>query len=274
MIRGYIEGIGLCGPGLDGWEASVPVLTGQADYAPAPTNVPACALLPANERRRAPKTVKLALAVSAEACAGTGRNPAELPTVFTSSGGDGETINDLLNTLASSRRELSPTKFHNSVHNAPAGYWSIATGARAASTTLCAHDDSFAAGLLEAMAQMATMRQAVVLIAYDVPYPDPLFAARPVGAVFGMALVLSPTPSAASFAWLELALRPGVDTPSPAIPALEALRKTTPAARSLPLLAVLAGGMGADVTLDYLSDMVLKLNITTRPPAGWPRPLA
>jgi Beta-ketoacyl synthase, N-terminal domain len=274
MIRGYIEGVGLCGPGLDGWEASVPVLTGQVDYAPAPTNVPACVLLPANERRRAPKTVKLALAVGAEACAGAVRDPAELPAVFTSSGGDGETINDLLNTLASSQRELSPTKFHNSVHNAPAGYWSIATGAKTASTTLCAHDDSFGAGLLEAMAQMATTGQTVALIAYDVPYPDPLYAARPVSTVFGMALVLSPTPSATAFARLELTLRPGVDTPSPAVPALETLRQTTPAARSLPLLAALAGGMGADVTLDYLSDMTLKLNITPRPPAGWPGPLA
>jgi hypothetical protein len=270
VTRFYIEGVGLCGPGLEGWKASVPVLTGRVDYAPTPTAVPACALLPANERRRAPKTVKLALAVSTEACAGTGRDPAELPTIFTSSGGDGETINDILNTLASSQRELSPTKFHNSVHNAPAGYWSIATGAREASTSLCAHDDSFAAGLLEATAQMATMGQAVALITYDVPYPAPLYAARPVGAVFGVALVLSPAPSAASFARLELALRPGVGTPSSARPALEVLRQTTPAARSLPLLAALAGGTATDVTLDYLSDMVLNLNITPRPPAGWP----
>jgi Beta-ketoacyl synthase, N-terminal domain len=274
VIRAYIEGVGLCGPGLDGWMTSMPVLTGQVAYAPVPANMPACALLPANERRRAPKTVKLALAVSAEACAAAGRDPAELAAIFTSSGGDGETINDILNTLASSQRELSPTKFHNSVHNAPAGYWGIATGAKAASTSLCAHDDSFAAGLLEAVAQMEATGQAVALIAYDVPYPAPLFATRPVSAVFGVALVLSPAPSAASCARLELMLRPGVEAPSPAAPALEALRQTTPAARSLPLLAALAGGGTAKVTLDYLSDMALKLSITPRPSAGWPEPRA
>jgi hypothetical protein len=273
VIRAYVEGVGLCGPGLDGWGPSVKVLTGQAEYAPVPANVPACALLPANERRRAPKTVKLALAVGAEACAGAGRDPAGLAAIFTSSGGDGETINDILNTLASPQRELSPTKFHNSVHNAPAGYWGIATGAKAASTSLCAHDDSFAAGLLEAVAQMAATGQAVVLIAYDVPYPAPLFATRPVSAVFGVALVLSPAPSAASFARLELVLRPGVDAPSLAAPALEALRQTTPAARSLPLLAALAGGASAEVTLDYLSDMALRLSSTPRPEAGWPEAL-
>jgi len=274
VIRAYVEGIGLCGPGLDGWGASVPVLTGQADYAPAPVNVPAGTLLPANERRRAPKTVKLALAVSAEACAGAGRDPAELAAIFTSSAGDGETLNDILGTLASSERALSPTKFHNSVHNAPAGYWGIATGAMVASTTLCAHDDSFAAGLLEAVAQVTATGQAAALIAYDVPYPAPLYAARPIGAVFGVALVLSPAPSAASFARLGLALRPGGNRPSSAPPALEALRQTTPAARSLPLLAALAGGMAAEVTLDYLSDMALELNVTPRPAAGWPEPPA
>ena len=274
MMRAYVEGVGLCGPGLDGWTRSVPVLAGFQAYAPGPEILPPIALLPANERRRAPRMVKLALAVAAEAFAASGHDPAGITAVFTSSGGDGETIHEILDTLASKRRELSPTKFHNSVHNAPAGYWGIATGAKAASTSLCAHDDSFAAGLLEAVAQMEATGQAVALIAYDVPYPAPLFATRPVSAVFGVALVLSPAPSAASCARLELMLRPGVEAPSPAAPALEALRQTTPAARSLPLLAALAGGGTAKVTLDYLSDMALELSITPRPSAGWPEPRA
>ena len=49
-------------------------------------------------------------------------------------------------------RELSPTRFHNSVHNAPAGYWSIATQSREPSTSLCRDDESFQAALLEAAA--------------------------------------------------------------------------------------------------------------------------
>jgi hypothetical protein len=273
MMRVYVEGVGLCGPGLDGWALSVPVLAGQEHYAPAPTNLPPSALLPANERRRAPKIVKLALAVGTEAFAAAGRDPAETAAIFTSSGGDGETIHDILNTLASSQRELSPTKFHNSVHNAAAGYWGIATGAMAASTSLCAHDDSFAAGLLEAAAQAAASCQVVVLIAYDLPYPGPLGDARPVSAVFGVALVLSPLSSAASFARLDLVLRPGVYAPSSASRALEQLRQSTPAARSLPLLAALAEGVVAAVTLDYLDDMAVILNITPRSAASWEDPL-
>jgi hypothetical protein len=272
MMRAYIEGIGLCGPGLDGWAPSAPILAGTAPYVPAPAVIPPCTLLPANERRRAPKTVRLALAAAAEAFAAAGRDASATATVFASSGGDGETIHDILTMLATQARELSPTKFHNSVHNAAAGYWSIATGATTASTSLCAHDDSFAAGLLEACAQAAATQDAVALIAYDVPYPAPLFAVRPVGAVFGVALVLAPVPTAAAFARLDLALNPGAGTPSSALPALEELRQSTPSARGVPLLSAIASGVAGEVSLRYLEDMNLHLTVTPRPASGWPQP--
>ena len=262
MTQVFIEGVGLCGPGLDGWVRSAPILAGLEAYIPAPENLPPCLLLPANERRRAPKMVKLALGVGAEAFAVAGRAPAATPAIFTSSGGDGETIHDILNTLALPPPELSPTKFHNSVHNAAAGYWSIATGAKVGSTSLCCHDDSFAAGLLEAMAQMANTGEAVVLIAYDVPYPATLGTVRSIGAVFGVAILLSPTATASSFARLGVKLLPGVFAPSAADSGLEALRQSTPAARCLPLLAGLAGRAPAFVNLDYLGDMTLALEIT------------
>lgn len=271
-MRAYIEGIGLCGPGLAGWVQAAPILTGKVDYMPAPAEIPPSALLPANERRRAPKTVKLALAAAAEAFGAAGRDAAGTATVFASSGGDGETIHDILTMLAAPARELSPTKFHNSVHNAAAGYWSIATGAATASTSLCAHDDSFAAGLLEACAQTAATQEAVALIAYDVPYPAPLFAVRPVGAVFGVALVFSAAPSPAAFARLDLALNPGACTPTAALPALEGLRQSTPAARALPLLGAIASGVASRVTLSYLEDMNLLLSVIPRPASAWPQP--
>jgi hypothetical protein len=268
----YVEAVGLCGPGLEGWADAAAILTGQAAYVPAPVNIPASPLLPANERRRAPKTVKLALAVGIEACAAAGRNPADLPAIFCSSGGDGDTIHDILSVLASTQRELSPTKFHNSVHNAAAGYWSIATGAKAASTSLCSYDGSFVAGLLEAAAQVVSAGQAVVLIAYDVPYPSPLFAVRPIGAVCGVALVLSPVPTAAAFARLDATLWSGDYIRSHVAAALEPLRQHTPTARALPLLAALAGDGTPEVMLDYMADMGLKVQITHRPASGWPEP--
>ena len=149
----YVDGVGLCGPGLAGWEASRAMLAGSQSFRSAQVVVPPSTLLPANERRRMVATVKLTMAVGSEALFHAGRDAAATATVFTSSGGDGDTVHGILESLATPEREVSPTRFHNSVHNAPAGYWSIATHSREPTTALCGHDISFAAGLLEAAAQ-------------------------------------------------------------------------------------------------------------------------
>ncbi|HUN53368.1 MAG TPA: beta-ketoacyl synthase chain length factor, partial [Candidatus Sulfotelmatobacter sp.] len=260
--RVHVEGIGLFGPGLNGWQASRSVLSGATPYVAAPTVVPPSPLLPPNERRRTVQTVKLALAVGAEAFAGAGRDPAEVATVFTSSGGDGETIHQILDVLATNEPELSPTRFHNSVHNAPAGYWSIANRSHAPSSSLCCYDSSFAAGLIEAAVQATTDGEPVALFAYDVCAPEPLNTPRPIGANFAAALILTPQPTAATLAVLEVEVRPRSTATTMADAALEALRQGTPAARSLPLLAALARKAAADIALDFVSALEIGLRVT------------
>ena len=260
-MRVFVEAAAVRGPGLAGWAASRAVLAGAASYQPAPTEVPPSPLLPANERRRTVQTVKLALALGAEAFAAAGRDPAETATIFTSSGGDGDTIHEILATLASDDRALSPTRFHNSVHNAPAGYWSIATRSHAPSTSLCCRDASFAAGLLEAAVQATVDDRAVALIAYDLRYPEPLHAVRPIGALFGAALVLAPAPTPAAFARLDVELGRSGGASLMADAALEELRRGTPAARGLPLLAALARGAVAQVTIDYVPGLTLAVAV-------------
>ncbi len=239
----FVEGIGIVGPGLEGWTAARTVLAGDAAYDSRPVRPPPVELLPAAERRRAGLTVRLAIAAGIEALTQAGRAPADMAMVFTASGGDGETIHAILSVLATEQREVSPTRFHNSVHNAPSGYWAVATGSRAPSTSLSAFDDSFAAGLLEATVQAIVQDRPVTLIAYDVPYPEPLHAARPIGATFGMALVLSPHRSDRVLCALTIAAA-GADSSETCMtdPELERLRLGNPAARGLPLLAVIASG--------------------------------
>jgi hypothetical protein len=262
MTRVYVDGVALLGPGLQGWAASRAVLAGIAPYVEAPTVVPPSPLLPANERRRTVQTVKLVLAVGAEAIENARCDAVTLATVFTSSGGDGDTIDDILATLASADPEVSPTRFHNSVHNAPAGYWGIATRSRAPSSSLCFHDWSFTGGLLEAAAQASVDDCIVGLIAYDLPYPEPLHGVRPIGAVFATALVLAPRPSATSLARLDIDLgRELGEATALAEAGLEAVRQTVPAARSLPLLAALARQAPATVILEYVSGNQLRLSL-------------
>ncbi|EWY41918.1 3-oxoacyl-ACP synthase [Skermanella stibiiresistens SB22] len=252
MMRTYVEGIGVLGPGLCGWPAAREALAGARPHVDVGVTLAPSPLLPAAERRRCVPTVRLAMAVGAEAVAHADRDPSEVATVFTSSSGDPDTLHQILETLASDQRELSPTRFHNSVHNAPAGYWSIATRSREPSTSLSREDDSFPAGLIEAAAEASVDGWVVALIAYDLPYPAPLDAVRRIVAPFGVALLLNPERTSRSLARLDIALsaRTGEATRM-ADAGLEALRTGNPAARSLPLLAALACGRETSVILDF-----------------------
>jgi hypothetical protein len=189
--------------------------------------------------------------------------------VFSSSGGDGQNCHELCQALALESREISPTKFANSVHNAASGYWGIAAGATRESTALCAHDASFCAGLLEALTQVSVQSERVLLVAYDTEYPQPLYAKRPIPEAFGVALVLTPHRTATSLARIEATLAaamPGTATPTSTLaptptqptldtmsdPRFEFLRSSIPAARSLPLLRQLALREPGLVVLAYL----------------------
>ncbi len=261
MTAVFVEAAAVRAPGLNGWGASRSVLAGLEAYVPTPTELPASPLPPA-ERRRIVQTVKLALALGMEVFAAAEREPADTATVFASSGGDGETIHQILAALASDARDVSPTRFHNSVHNAPAGYWSIATRSHAPSTSIGCYDASFGAGLLEAAVQAAVEGRAVALIAYDVSYPEPLQSVRPLAPLFGVALVLAPWRTPQALARLEIEPRPRAGNLStmPAL-SLESLRRAAPAARALPLLAALARGATETVALEYISGLVLEVAV-------------
>ena len=261
-IAGYVAGIGAVGPGFGSWEDAQAVLSGRRRYEPSPTLLPAPILLPSTERRRTGRVVKLALAVAAEAVSRAGIPAQQLQSVFSSSGGDGHNCHEICQALAAVPREISPTRFSNSVHNAAAGYWSIATGATLASTVLCAFDGSFCAALLEALTQVSVDRAPVLLVAYDTEYPDPLRGKRPVPDALGVALVLTPSAGPGSLARLEARLGTGVED-TMAEPDLEALRTSIPAARSLPLLRQLALRSAGRTALEYLD--VARLIVEVEP---------
>ena len=227
------------------------ILAGREAYEPARTITSAPELLPPAERRRVGVPVKLALAVAHEACVNAARDPSSVATVFSSSGGDGDTVHHILETLSTAEREVSPTRFHNSVHNAAAGYWSIATRSRQPSASLCCHDASFAAGLLDAATQAATESAPVALVAYDHPYPEPLHAKRPILDAFAVSLVLCAERTRLAIAELTLSLAPVEGGTTPMLNAdLEMVRTGIPAGRSLPLLATLAQRSAAELLFE------------------------
>ena len=280
MIELWVRGIGLIGPGLADWASAAPLLRaatlashkGEAPaalWARTATAVPQPSRLPPTERRRAGMAVKASLAAADQAVAMADADPAQLATVFTSSTGDPANCHALCEALATPERLLSPTRFTNSVHNTPAGYWHIATRSMRSSTSIAAFDASFGAGLLEAAVACHTSGAEVLLVACDIPYPAPLHALRPLTDTVAVALVLAPRGGPRRGAWgLRLhtqgdvaagaatgaatgagtgaapggALQEAVfATGTPCADAgLEALRCEVPAARALPLLCAMA----------------------------------
>ncbi len=150
-----IAGIGICATGMANWTQARSVLRSAAlpVLEPLPRLAPDC--LPPVERRRANATTRLAISATLQAVRDMPDDDiAQLPTVFSSSDGDGEVLASMLAALAQPQVSLSPTLFHNSVFNAPSGYWSIGSRARVPSITVSAGAASFVAGLMEAHSQV------------------------------------------------------------------------------------------------------------------------
>ena len=257
----YISGIGVRGPGLCGWPETEAVLSGRQPWVRTETRLPVPETLPPTERRRTGRVVRLAFAAGLEATRQANTDPAGLPAVFSSSSGDGDNCHEICETLATANRALSPTRFHNSVHNAPAGYWSIAAGSQRPSTTICASDASFAAGFLEAVTQMAVAGTTTALIAYDIDYPPPLHAVRPIAAPFAIALILEPEPGPNVLARLQVRL----NTAAPSQLAhreLNTMLTSIPAAQGLILLEAVAARTPATVNVSYLQPQTLHIVVS------------
>ena len=221
-------------PGWDAWCAAVRGGECVAAFKPNPN------LLSANERRRASDSVLLAVEVAEQAVRASGRDASQLASVFTSAHGDLPITDALCTQLAQAPLQLSPTRFHHSVHNAASGYWAIATGCRAPSTALSAHNHSFAVGLLEALVHCACEGEPVLLVGYDTEALGLLADVNSSRGLLGVALVLSPERSALSTAALQWQLGDGhASAPALRSAAATALRANAMSA-ALPLFESLA----------------------------------
>jgi hypothetical protein len=240
-LRVYIEGAGLWSPQLASFNALQTLLAGTTPE-PPPAR-PAASTLPPNERRRAPESVLLAIEVAGQAVAMSGRDASGLACVFASSHGDQPITDYMCATLAQAPTELSPIRFHNSVHNAPVGYWTIATDCHAPSTAVAAQRVSFGAGLLEAVSQVLAEQRAVLLVCSDTAGSGPLLEVTGCSQPFACALVLAPAAGAATLARLELTLTSRQAVTELAEP-LAGWCAANASAAALPLLALLARGHG------------------------------
>lgn len=257
--QAYVEGIGLWS---SHWSDFAALRTQIRDGAGAAstTSRPPAERLPANERRRAPESVLLAVEVAGQAIDMSSVDPAQLACVFASAHGDHVITDYMCATLARAPTELSPTRFHNSVHNAPAGYWTILSACHAPTTAICAGAASFAHALLETTMQVVADGRKVLLVCSDIAGTGALNELTACKQSFGAALLLAPTAGERSVARLNLYVTAGEMPAASASPASPQQWYTDNAsANSLPLLAALAGS-GGKVALAITPSMYLDVH--------------
>jgi len=160
------------------WAAWAPGVESEAAWrawARAPAEIrgsgaPEARFLPALLRRRCDAHSRMMLHVAHECCPAELRS--EIACVFASRHGSFGTTVSLLEDLAHGAA-LSPARFSHSVHNAPAGLFSIWAENRTASLSLAAGEGTFAHGFLEAICTIHREGgRPVLLVHSDEAVPD------------------------------------------------------------------------------------------------------
>ena len=103
-----------------------------------------------------------------------------------------------------------------------------------------------------------------LLVAFDVPPPQPLYDKRPIACSAAVALVLTRTRTPASLAKLRC-VQVTEARDAAGTPALEELRHSNPATAALPLLELLAKGRSGRVVLPRTSSAGLAVELTIEP---------
>lgn len=179
------------------WSAWAPGLSSSADWRrwaqnPQPlalVGTPELKMIPPMQRRRFSRLTRMALQSAFDAC------PPELlteaATVFASRHGELEVTLSLLRDVALDL-PLSPTSFSHSVHNTPAGLFSIAAGNGQPSSSIAGMRDTFCAGLVEALGLCERQRpRPTLLVVADEALPE-IFGSfdDELPAAFALALLL------------------------------------------------------------------------------------
>ncbi len=232
-----IVALGAWGEGFLDWPGLQDLLQGGAVVENV-VGAPKPDIIPANERRRAPLPVRLAVESSLQATQSSGFDAKELSCVFVSGIGDTQLTDYMCKVLATDNKQLSPTKFHNSVHNAAAGYWTMSTGCMKAASSIAGFGESVPLALLEAIVQCLQENVPVLLTFYDAPSCTVLQGLLKSDQAFSVSMIIVPLASKKEGTLLTVEVKqqaadwPVIDLPEN----LQHCYENNPAARLLPVL--------------------------------------
>ncbi len=258
MKQVFINAVGVIASGVHNYEELLSVLNGQRKYVHEEVKLNPPNLLPANERRRSSESVRLALSVTEQVMDDFIDN-GSVSAIFSSAFGDTLITHKLCEQLCQTPPMASPILFHNSVHNAPAGYWGIATQNLCQTNSIACGDSSFSLGLISAYSELMTQSEQVLLVCYDFPYVFPLSDKCKVTQTFACAFLLSTKSGLNNYGEMLIQTTTEDITTLKDVD-MELLRKDNPAARSIPLLDLIEKKQG-ECVLDYIDGLNLKVTL-------------
>ena len=191
MLQCHVLGVGAWGPGFHNWPALRKLFRGHPGDSEDQSKGPKPEIIPANERRRAPLSVRLAVETSSQACDQAGIDPSDIGCVFASGLGDTDITDYMCRILTTEQKQISPTKFHNSVHNAAAGYWTISTACMQAANSVAGFDLSASLNLLEGISQCHLEKRPILLTFFDAPVSSTLRPMLKNEYAFGASIVIA-----------------------------------------------------------------------------------
>jgi len=162
----------------------------------AAVTTPEASLLGGALRRRATPLTRMGIEVLQQATRMADVDLSDLASVWATAHGEHSMAIGLLAMMQQGEGKLSPTKFHNSVHNTASGYASIASSNRAPSTTLTGGAELVASAIIEAACMVEALDRDVALVIADEPLLAP-FDLPDSAVPLAVALLLSPRPEGA-----------------------------------------------------------------------------
>lgn len=188
--------------------------------------------------------------------------------VFVSGLGDTQLTDYMCKVLATESMQLSPTKFHNSVHNAAAGYWTISTGCMKAANSVAGFNESVSLALLEAITQCVQENAPVLITLYDAPSSEILKPLLKNEQSFSASIIIEPILVSAQETSVDNTLEMEVLSKPSEWPELDLeaeLEKNyqqNPVAKILALLQLLAKNSSDTVLLPLSAETSLQLTLT------------
>lgn len=254
-----ILGVGAWGPRFRNWQDLQDLMVGK-ELEDDGAKGPKPEVIPANERRRAPLPVRLAVEASSQACDMAGLDASDLASVFVSGLGDTQLTDYMCKVLAGENKALSPTKFHNSVHNAAAGYWTISTNCMQAANSVAGFNESVSLTLMEALVQSNAEQRPLLLTFYDAPSSPVLLALLENEHPFAVSIIIAPLSQGAALPLTATVSEQQVSWPSMELSGeLGECYQHNPCAKILPVLQFLTGARH-ELSMPLSADTALTLS--------------